>query len=621
MKSIEKKFRKLSEVEHVLLRPGRYIGSITPHTSVEHIPEPSKSQMIPREITYNPGFLKLFDEVISNSVDHSKRPEGKDLDTIKVDVDFETGEISIFDNGGIPVVKHKEYDQYVPEMIFELRSGSNFDDSDESMLTGQNGEGAALTNIFSKRFVVETCDGKYKFKMVFEDNSQTRNPPKVSPSATGFTRITYNPDWEKLGMKGIDDDNIAVLMNRVYEIAATNSHLKVYFNGTRINIKSFKDYIEYFTPEYAYEDAGHWKVGVAASDDGFKHISFVNGTRTKTGGSHIDYVANQICAELRAHIKKKHKIDVKPSELKQHFTLFIDAQIVNPRYSSQTKDDLITEVKDFKTSWSISDKLVKNIIKSSIIQSVLDWAAAKAHQEEMRELRKLNKNTDKANLKLIKKFNDATEKDRMKCSLFLAEGDSAAGPIRGARDPKLHGVMPLRGRPINVSAAPLAKVKENEEFENARTILGLKYGESPDFDNLNFGRVIIASDADQFGHSIAGLIVNMYYRLWPEMITAGKVYRLVTPVAMVKIKKEILEFFTLEEFEEWRLKNESTKYTYKFLKGLGSSPPEMWERYMNNLDRYLVQLTWDSEAKETLDLCFLKEAGFTDKRKEWLDLE
>lgn len=620
MKTIEKQFRKLSEVEHVLLRPGRYIGSITSHTSVEHCPTSGKMEQ--RELTFNPGFLKLFDEVVSNSVDHSKRPEGKNLDTIKVDIDHSTGEISIYDNGGIPVIKHKEYNQYVPEMIFELRSGSNFNDADESMLTGQNGEGAALTNIFSKKFIVETCDGKYKFKMEFSDNSQTRSTPVVRPGAGGFTKITYQPDFEKLGMKGIDEGNIAVLVNRVYEIAATNSHLKVYLNGIRINLKSFKDYIEMFTPEYAYDENQHWKIGIAGAEDGFAHISFVNGTRTKTGGSHIDYVANQICAELRAHIKKKHKIDVKPSELKQHFRLFIDAQIVNPRYSSQTKEDLITEVKDFKTSWTIDQKFVNKIIKSTIIQSVLDWAAAKAHQEEMRELRKLNKATDKANLKHIPKFNDATEKkDRHLTSLFLAEGDSAAGPLRGARNPKLHGIFALRGRPINVSAAPLAKVKENDQFENARIVVGLKYGEAPDLNNLNFGRIIVASDADQFGHSIAGLVVNMYYRLWPDLVKKGKIYRLVTPVVTVDYKKQDLEFFTMEEFEAWRLKHQNEKYSYKFLKGLGSSSPKQWKKYMDNLDRYLVQFTFDDAAKETMDLCFLKEAGFTDKRKEWLDLE
>lgn len=134
-KSIEQQFKKLSEVEHVLLRPGRYIGSIKPHTAVEWVLDGEK--MTPQEVTYNPGFLKLFDEVISNSADHSKRPEGVGLDTIRVDIDQKSGEITVYDNGGIPVIKHKEYDQYIPEMIFELRAGSNFDDNDQATLTGQ----------------------------------------------------------------------------------------------------------------------------------------------------------------------------------------------------------------------------------------------------------------------------------------------------------------------------------------------------------------------------------------------------------------------------------------------------------------------------------------------------
>ena len=309
-------------------------------------------------------------------------------------------------------------------MIFELRVGSNFDDTDEAMLAGQNGEGAALTNIFSKKFVVETCDGKNKFKMVFENNSQTRNSPSVNPGSGKGTTITYHPDWERLGMKAIDDDNIAVLVNRIYQVAACNSHLKVFLNGSRINVKSFKDYISMFTEEYAYDENENWRIGIAAADeDGFTHTSFVCGGHTRVGGTHVDYVTNQICTELRSHIKKKHRIDIKPSELKQHFRLFIDCQIVNPRYGSQTKEELMTEVKDFKTTWTVNDKFITKIIKSSIIQSVLDWAAAKAHQEEMKELRKLNKASDKANLKHIKKFNDATEKDRSICSLFLAEGD------------------------------------------------------------------------------------------------------------------------------------------------------------------------------------------------------
>lgn len=502
-KSIEQKYRKLNEVEHVLTRPGRYIGAITPHTENVFVFDSPSKRMVKREVTYNPGFIKLFDEVISNSVDHSKRPEGKGLDTIRIDVDENDGSISIFDNGGIPVIKHAEYGQWIPEMIFELRSGSNFDDSDESMLTGQNGEGAALTSIFSTKFVVETCDTRNKFKMTFTENSQVRTPPKITPvpDAKGFTKITYFPDWEKLGTT-LSEDNKAMLMKRVVDVAGLNPHLKVYWNGERIPTKSFKDYIEMYVPvgeDYAYDETDNWKIAVASSEDGFQQISFVNGTNTKSGGTHVTYVGMQIWERIREHIKKKFKTDIKPSELRQHMTLFIDCSIVNPRYSSQTKDDLITEVKDYKTSWAVSDKMINKIIKSNIIQNILDWAAAKQHQEEMKELRKLNKDVEKTNYRRVEKFCDALEKkNRYRCFLMLSEGDSAAKSLFAARGKNPYiGTYPLRGKLLNVREKEIAKVlgldkkKEGKtapnEIQKILTIIGLKIGEKVETEEMPDG--------------------------------------------------------------------------------------------------------------------------------------
>lgn len=645
-KSIEQKYRKLNEVEHVLLRPARYIGSIVPHTSEEYIPEVKSAtdvKMQKRSITYNPGFLKLFDEVISNSSDHSKRPEGKGLDTIRVEVDQAKGEISILDNGGIPVIKHKEYNQYIPEMIFELRAGSNFDDDDQAMLTGQNGEGAALTNIFSNKFVVETCDGKNKFKMVFEDHSQDRKPAKVQPAdgAKGFTRITYYPDFEKLGMTKIDDDNMAMLVARVYQVAATNTHLKVYFNGTRVMTKSFKDYIEMFVGDgdYAYDETEHWKVGVAHSDDGFQHVSFVNGTHTKTGGTHILYAGMQIWEAVRAFIKKKHKVDIKPSELRQHMILFIDAQMVNPRYASQTKEDLITEVKDYKTSWEVPDKMINKIVKSNIIQSILDWAAAKALQEEMKDLRKLNKDVDKANPKRVDKFNDATEKhDRTKCVLFLAEGDSAAKSLfAAATDRQYIGTFPLKGKPLNVREKEIARVlgldkkKEREkdgkktepnEIQKILTIIGLQIGVRVNsLKDLRFGKVAFANDADVDGAHIAGLLMNLFDHFWPELYDLGFVHVLRTPIVKVFVKNKIVhEFFTEREFKDWA-KTDGAKlrgWTHRYFKGLGTTKTADFKPYMENLDTYLFKVTMEDETdRNALDLAFSGQRA--DDRKVWLE--
>ena len=656
-KSIEQQYKKLNEVEHVLLRPGRYIGSVKPHESEEWLPNEETKKMEKVAVTFNPGFLKLFDEVISNSVDHAKRAEGKHLDIIRVDVDRETGDISIYDNGGIPVVLHREYNQYIPEMIFELRAGSNFDDSDESTLTGQNGEGAALTNIFSHKFVVETCDGKKKFKMVFEDHSQNRHPAKVTPAdgAKGHTRITYSPDYEKLDMwydvvengevvdqqVGLDDDNYSMLYARVVEVAACNTNLKVYWNGERIPTRAFKDYIEMFVGEdgYAYDENEHFRIGVAHSDNGFEHISFVNSTRTKIGGTHILYIGMQIWERLREHIKKKHKVDVKPSELRQHMMLFIDATIVNPRYSSQTKEDLITEPKEYKTTWEVSDKFINKIIKSDIIQSILDWAAAKAAAAEMQDVRKAAKDLSGKDPRRVEKFADALEKkERHKCILFLTEGDSAAKAVQSGRGKNPYiGSLPLRGKLLNVREKELAEIfntkkkKEKEKegkkvapstIEQIMTVMGLEIGiPVTDIKQLRFGKIAITTDADVDGSHICGLIQNLFDKFWPETFQLGMINMFRTPLIKVTIKgKPTLEFFTEREFRVWE-HSEGQKikgWSHKYYKGLGTSSAAEFTKYFENMEQYMFQIDVKDKAdQDAIDLAFAGDRA--DDRKVWLE--
>lgn len=646
-KSIEERFLKLSEVEHVIKRPGRYIGSIKPHTEKQHIPVVRSATdvvMEQRELTYNPGFLKLFDEVISNSADHSKRPEGKHLDTIRVEVDQAKGEITIFDNGGIPVVKHKEYDQWVPEMIFELRAGTNFDDSEEQTLTGQNGEGAALTCIFSTKFRVETCDGKNRFLMTFTDNSQGRPPAKVTPAGgdKGYTKITYAPDFEKLGMTGIDQSNFDMLLARVYEIAATNTHLKVYFNGTRVMTRTFKDYIEMFVGkdgEYVFDDGESFKVGVAKSEDGFTHTSFVNTTRTKIGGTHIAYVVNQVVDAVREHIKKRHKVDVKPSDVRNYLHLFIDATIVNPRYSSQTKDELITEPSAYGRTWTVPEKFIAKLVKSDIIKSILDWVAAKEQAQILADLRKVNKDVDRVNFRRIDKFADAQERvQRHRCILFLAEGDSAAKSLFAARGKNPYiGTFPLKGKPLNVREKDIARVlgldkkKEREkegkktepnEIQKILTLIGLKIGVPvKSVHELNFGKVAFATDADVDGSHIAGLLMNIFDTFWPELFKMGFVNILRTPVIKVFLRGgEVKQFFTEREFKTWST-NDGVKikgWAHRWYKGLGTTKTADFMPYMEDLNQYLFQVTMDDEEdKDAVDLAFNGDRA--NDRKTWLE--
>lgn len=616
-KTIEQRYKKLTDVEHVLLRPGMYVGNINPNNEISFIYNTETGKMEKRSITYSPAFLKMFDEIISNSVDESKR-KGSKLDEIRVEIG-DDGWISVWDNGGIPVEINKDHNQYVPEMIFsELKAGSNFDDEEQQTLTGQNGVGASLVNIFSKEFIVETCDGKNKFKQIFQNNLTSRSTPKISPSEKNFTKISYFPDYERLQTK-LDEDTKLKLIKRVVDIAGTNPELKVKLNGDTIKLKDFEDYVKLYTDDFIYEENEHWKVAVGRATDGFENVSFVNSTHTKDG-AHIEYVMNQIVSEVRDYIEKKHKIEIKPSNVKSHFFLYLDCKIVNPRYASQTKEYLITDPRDFKTEYKASDKFIKKIIKSKIIEDILIWIAGEEEKQRQRELKKMSKEVDKKNLKKIIKLSDATSENRSECMLFLVEGDSAAGNPKDVRNPKTMAVFPLRGKPINVRGASVSDLKENEEFKNLMSIIGLQIGEKVEsISQIRYGKIVILTDNDLDGFSITGQLINMFYTFWPELFELGIMYRFVTPYVKVFLKDETLCFFTDKDFKKWCSDNKDLKYTIKHYKGLGTSTPEDFEIYFQNMEKnHLIKLVPDKNCAETVDLAFNKKRA--DDRKDWLSI-
>ena len=420
-------YKKLSDIEHVLIRPGMYAGSIVPLTEESWRVDQTANKMVMEELTWNPAFLKLFDEIISNAVDESRRPSSK-LDTIKVMLNRDSGEITVEDNGGIIVELQPEYGEYVPSMIFgHLRAGSNFDDDVDDEVAGQNGIGATLTNIFSERFTVETCDTKRRFKQTWTNNMQTASPVTVlDMGGRGATKITYLPDYKRFGLTGLDDGNYHKLVKRVYDVAGCNPKLKLFLNGEPIVIKSFSDYVSLYQPEHVLDENDSWQVAIAKpwANKGFTHVSFVNTVETNQGGTHVDYVSGKITGKLRDFIKKKHKIDVKPANILQHFQVYINARVVRPRFNSQTKENLKTAPGDYKTSWEPTDKFIQAIIKSGIVQAILDWAELKAQQELKARMRELNKETSKGDPRRVANFSDALEdKQRELCELFLTEGN------------------------------------------------------------------------------------------------------------------------------------------------------------------------------------------------------
>ena len=602
--SIDKKYQKLDDISHVIARPGMYIGSIKPHTATKWVLEDDK--MVQQELTYNPGFLKIFDEIITNSVDESKRT-GSKLNTVKVTIKDNT--ISIWDNGGIPVVKHTEHNEWIPEMIFSnLKSGSNFDDTEERSWAGTNGVGSTLTNIYSLEFTISTCDGKNHFYQTYKNNMRDRVDAKIKKSKVAHTEITFKPDFEKFGLDGIDEDHFKMIQKRIYDLAACNTHLKIYFNNDLVNLNSFEDYIKLYTTEYFYEANKDktWSMAIALSENGFQQISFANSTETYDGGTHVDYIMNQIVVELREFFAKKHKVDIKPSELKSHMFLFLDSTVINPSFSSQTKEKLITEVKDFGCTFEVSKKLTQSILKSEIVNSILDWIEQKKSAENNKLERDLNKKLSKIK---VEKLIDAKGKDRWKCSLGLFEGDSASGAFRKYRSPETMGAFSLKGKFINVSEITNQKLVQNTEAVNLMAAIGLKLGQPIELKHLRYGKVLLYTDADVDGNSISALLINFFYKYWPEVFDRGMIYKVETPivVAVPKVKKaKKILFYTQTEYNEWVDKADMKQYEIKYKKGLAALVDDEYQDIINN--PRMTKISKDDISTEYLDIWFGKNA-------------
>lgn len=606
MKKIEDKYKVLDQISHVLLRPGTYVGSNKPNTSQKYLIN-GDGKMELKSVTYIPSFIKIFDEVITNAVDEHQR--NKSLNRIDINIDVNTNTISVKDNGGIPVEIHKEYNQYVPEVIFgNLMSGSNYDDTDERTVAGLNGLGAKLTNIFSTEFQINTCDGKNQFNQVFSNNMRDRSKATVKRAKSNFTTISYKPDLAQFGIDKIDNDHFKILEKRVYDLAGCNPNINFYFNGKLLSFKSFEDYIKLYTNDYFYETKKDktWSIGVALSENGFQQVSFSNSTETYDGGTHVDYVLNQIISQLREFFAKKHKVDVKPSELKNHMFLFLNSTIINPSFSSQTKEKLITEVKDFGSTFEISSKLVAQIIKSEIVNSILDWIQQKKNAEENKLQRDLNKKLSKIK---VEKLIDAKGKDRWKCSIGLFEGDSASSAFRKYRDPQTMGAFALKGKFVNVSEMTNQKLVQNDEVVNLMAAVGLKLGQTVDVRDLRYGRILFYVDADADGNSIAGLLLNFFYKYWPEIFDRNMIYKVETPIVTAtpkqKAKKKLL-FYSQTEYNEWMRSNDIKQFEIKYKKGLAALVDDEYQDIIHN--PRITRITKDDISTESLDIWFGKNS-------------
>ena len=562
-KKIEEKYKEMSEREHILARPGMWVGSIKPEEKDLFIYNIDTAKMQNKTIEYIPAMLKVVDEVISNSCDEFRRKDNMGLTQLFVTISKKKGRIIVRDNGGIPIVKHKEAGVYVPEFIFgRLRTSSNYDDTEDRSVVGTNGVGSSLTNVFSKYFEVESADRKNKFHRSWSNNMETVNDDlKIEKCADHFTQTTFDLDFTRFETEDttFTDDFIDIVHKRCIDAAAANIGLKVVFKCDDYEetwkFKKFDEYIELYSDllenindkiQFDNQLASVYVFPGSNID-----VAFVNGAECSKG-THIRAVRNEVNNAVVDFLQKKDKIEVTTRAVDGKYAVFMNINVSNPAYDSQTKDTLTTPIdkfsKDEKVIWDVPEKFLTQITKSEIIELMRDWFKQKTAAEDEKALRKINRETNRG-LKRPDKYITCSSRNKKEKQLWIFEGDSAKSGLRGGRNPEIQAGLIMRGVPLNCYGMTPVQIMKNEVFNDIVTILGLKWGKEFDINDLNFGKIVISTDADVDGDKIAALLL-LFFNNWPELFEKNIVCRNISPIVISRKGKDCQKFYTMEEFKE-----------------------------------------------------------------------
>ena len=624
---LSKQYRKHTHREHILSLPDTYIGSIEDTTEELFVVNGESFQQ--DVITaFNPGFYKLFDELLVNAHDHVVRLNQRNSDqpVKNIDISVVDGKTIVMRNDGesIDVEKHPEYGVYIPQLIFgELLTSTNYDKDEKKLVGGKNGYGVKLVNIFAKQLVLTVVDGKrqLKYTQTFANNMSIVNPPVVKPCKTKpYVEIEWTPDFEKFGWKnGIPSQLLKVIERRVYDLTMTvGKSVKVTWCDTAVKFRDFATYCSWYLPKETFilTDVPQLGWQVAVADNSFDKafsVSFVNGIWTRSG-KHVDEITNQVVSHIVTYLESKKKIKVKPGLVRDLLAVFICCFVENPSFSSQTKEILTSKV-----SCKLSEAFLKKIVsKLGIVDKVLEAQNAK----DVKDMKKTD-GRKQSRITGIPKLDDAVHAGTSKsheCVLILTEGDSAkAMAISGLSQEqrKFYGVFPLKGKLLNVKDISAKKVEATEEIANLKKIIGLESGKKyTDIHSLRYGSILIMTDQDYDGSHIRGLLINMFHELWHELIgVPGFITYMATPIVKASKGKLNKSFYTQYEYEEWRKTPAANGWKVKYYKGLGTSTRDEAKEYFKSLN--VVHYSYSGKPSDSsIDLAFNKARA--DNRKDWL---
>ena len=618
--------QKLTHIEHILKRPDSYVGPVDLNVEPYWVLNSNKSQFEKKNLKYSPALLKIFDEILVNAIDrNSMHP--KNVTSISVDIDKESGAVTIENNGplgGIGVRMHEKEGLWNPELTFgHLLTSTNYDDSQKRIVGGRNGYGAKLTNIYSSDFsiVIKDHENKQTYTQKWSKNMTVCEPPKIKKhsGATSSVSVTFVPDWRRFGLSKMENAIYKIFQKRVWDAnICTTPNCKVKFNGDVLPKQNLDTYAKMHegVENVTSVTGDRWSVCIGPSENGLEQVSFVNGICTTKGGTHVDHVASLVASGVIEEMAKKIKL--KPQQVKNTFNIFVKATLENPSFSSQVKSECTLKVQDFGSKFEMPKTFVKNVLKTGIS----DELTALSKFKEMKELAKTDGGARKSKITGIPKLDDANKAgtaQSKKCTLIVTEGDSAktlavAGLSVVGRDH--YGVFPLRGKCKNVRDASVAQLTGNQEFNDLKKILGLQQGKDyKDVSELRYGRLMIMTDADNDGSHIKGLILNMIDYFWPSLLKLGFVVSMVTPIIKATRGNQTKSFYTDSKFRTW-YGNGQPGWRIKYYKGLGTSTSKEAREYFKQIEDLTVKFDTDVMSDKSITLAFDKKKA--DDRKTWL---
>lgn len=661
---------------HAIERPDMYLGP-TDHRPIcgmtiratndqpEGDNQRAKLAVFPFQITMNPGLLKIFDELVVNALDNAFRDSTQR--NIRVAIDPVSGRIFVL-NDGKGISDTRIDDRYAIDVIFgQFMSGSNLT-TESSFTGGRNGVGAAIANAFSKEFTVRSAcpESKTTYTQTWSNNMEATTDPKIKKCGTknGFVSVTFLPDYERFNTpipsieQPMDQGIVDALCSRVMEVAVCSSSLKRkmtvhLFVGnmdpnlptkipwTPVSVKSpgellaqiLKDNKRTIATDRIDDDnTGLTLLDVAVTCVSAEEaatleahdtrvLAYVNGVRCCCG-THVNHIERQLVEMVRskvlAKMKKSEQLTVKRQQVLSRLAIVATCLVADKKFTSQTKECLSTANLGF--AWSISKKFENALCdRTSLVGDVLASATAKqtASNQKSASGRSKPVRIDKYDAPACRKGS------KTKPTLLIVEGDSAksfavAGLSQIGREN--HGIMPLRGKLINVRSNSELRNSSNKEITDLCKILNLQPGKqySPDdVDKLPFGSITVLTDQDSDGVHILGLILNWLHYSFPSLLKANPNFckRFFTPlVKVILADKTERKFFSLKAFHDWQStqsRDVMQKSVMQFYKGLGTSTSAEARECFKDEKHHTMTLRYTGDpCDESMSLYFdAKRAG------------